>query len=326
MLKKYGILAPGGKYFGCEFLAKAMNTKVTLLSKRVKKIDCKNLFIIGMRGLSHFAKYFSMADYNTVAVIFSDTNFCVYHKNCNKIIEKYDLPVYAMPDLHDYLQCEYVPAFQTIKIPDNISKEKNDKITICHSPGKKGVSNIKGTKQIAKVIRKLKSEFDIEYIEITNKDWIGTIKEKAKSHIFIDQLTYKNPNISQKRFGGIIRYNGAVGKSGLEGMLLDCCVISGAKLADTSEYFPNIPVVLTDYYKFYSNLKTLIEDDVLRNNIIQGQKEWASKYISAAFVVKNLTRHLQKEQKHTIPAPDDGTTPAPYDGTTPAPDDKYLAY
>lgn len=295
--RNIGILVPHGKYFAAEHLAKALSA--TLYNLHDNEIIVEHLIIIGMRALEKYSKLRNK-NFKSVAVIFSDTNLCKYSKWCNDYVRENNIAVYAMPDLHNYLSVPYIPAYQTIALPKIKIKKPTDRIVICHSPGLKGAYNFKGTKQIRKIVNGLSQRYNIEYVELIKETWEDCIKEKSKAHIFIDQLTKGNPYIPQKRFGGKIIYDGALGKSGIEGMFLKCCVITTMNKAPTEEYFPFPPVVISDYYNFENDLEKLIADVEHRNQLIDIQYDWVKKYCSPDFVGMNVTRHIQSENKEVL--------------------------
>jgi len=286
-----GILVPHGKYFAAEFLAHALNAKTFGLC--TKELNVEHLIIIGMRALKRYSKL-KKKDFKSVAVIFSDTNFCRYYKWCNKYTLENNIPVYAMPDLNDYCLQPFTPAYHTITLPDIEIKKPDDRTVICHSPGTKAEDNIKGTEQIEIVINELSKKYNIEYLVLKNLSWKDCIKVKSTAHIFIDQLTKNNPFIDQYRFGGEIKYKGALGKSGIEGMLLKCCTITTMGFHETAPFFPFPPVVLTDYFDLMNVLEILINDTKYRNSLIEDQYGWAKKYCSPEFVAMNVTRHINE--------------------------------
>jgi len=293
MIKNIGIVVPSfytGNYFEKNSLAKALNA--TLYPLSVQKIEENNLMLIGYEGLDWYAKT-NKKTYKTVAVIFCDTLFCTNYKWCNEYTNENNIFVYLMPDLQNYYYYDYVPVWQTIAIPDQITIEKpNDKILISHSPGHKFGANYKGSKEIGNIIKKLSKNYNIEYMCLTNYTWIDCIKQKSKAHIFIDQIVKNNPNINQKRFGGEIEYHGAIGQSGLEGMLLKCCTITSMNEPKTLPYFPPPPIINADYNTFEKELEKAISDNIYRNIMIEKQYEWVTMYCSPEFVRKNLTRHI----------------------------------
>ena len=289
MVNNIGILVPHGKYFAADHLCKALNA--TMFSLKSENIECDHLIIIGCLAL---VKYSNIKDkkFKSVAVIFSDTNFCIHHRWCNKYVKKHNIPVYAMPDLHDYLTVPYIPAYQTITLPDVEVEKPYNPIIICHSPGAKGKYNYKGTKQINEIVKSLSNDYNIEYKCLTNLKWEDCIKEKSTANIFVDQIVKGNPHMPQKRFGGKVTYNGALGKSGIEAMLLGCCTITTMNQVNTEPYFPFPPILNTTYTDLGNCLRCLIEYSCERNMIAQRQYEWAKKYCSPEFVAMNVTRHM----------------------------------
>jgi hypothetical protein len=289
-INSIGILVPHEKYFAAGHLAKALNAPMFGLKDKIAGID--HLIIIGAMALVMYSKL-KKKIFKSVSVIFSDTNFCIHHKWCNEYAKENNIPVYAMPDLDDYLTVPYVPVYQTITIPDNIKIEKyTDKTTICHSPGAKAKYNYKGTKQIGKIIKKFK-KYNLRYSLLKNLSWEDCLAEKAKSHIFIDQMVMGNPRIPQKRFGGVVPYSGALGKSGIEAMLLKCCTITSAKEIRTEPYFPPPPAICVSFTEFYSMLKYAVDNVQLAMQDAEIQYAWAKKYCSPEFVVGNVTRHIK---------------------------------
>ena len=286
-----GILAPHGKYFAAEHLARALNAK--LFGLCTKELNVEHLIIIGMRGLKRYKKL-KEKNFKSVAVIFSDTNFCRHYKWCNEYTIKNNIKVYAMPDLNDYCLQKFIPVYHTITLPDIEIVKPDDRIVICHSPGKKAEYNIKGTREIGIVINELSKKYNIKYLMLQNLSWENCIKAKSTAHIFIDQLTKNNPFIDQERFGGEIKYKGALGKSGIEGMLLKCCTITTMDFHETAPFFPFPPVVLTDYFNFKADLEILINDVNYRNELIEKQYKWVEKYCSSEFVSMNVTRHISE--------------------------------
>jgi hypothetical protein len=261
-----------------------------------ERIDCNHLMVVGCKALRLAAKYIERGAYKTVAVVFSDTKCCTDYIWWNQFVKKNNVAVYMMPDLAQYSQVPYVPCYQTLIMP-NIEIKKADRLTICHSPNKKGIW--KGTPAIRRVIKELQKDYIFDYVEIIGKSWYESLEIKSRAHIFIDQLTYGNPEIPQKRFGGKITYNGALGKSGLEGMLLGCCTITGAKKVNTEPFFPTPPAIWRDKGEVGLRLLlTILFTDfpygvkMFAVDVGKQQQEWAQKYTSPEFVTANLTRHI----------------------------------
>lgn len=307
------------KYFAAPFFAKALNAKLHALdhsrdnffgidievNKFTRKLHADYLFIIGTRTLLYMAARIDFSRFKKVAVIFSDTNCARLEKQWKKVVRANDIYTYAMPDLMQYCYKNTVPIFQTFYIPDIETSKPDDHIVICHSPGQK--AEYKGTDHIIKTVEKL-SGYNIELKIIKDATWEECLQAKASSHIMVDQVVLGNKNFDQGRFNNRKKYLGAVAKSGLEGMMLGCCTISGCPDYDTSEYFPGPPVVYTDYSSFYKDLKTLIEDKEKRERTAEEQLLWAKTYLSAEFIRSHAMQHIlpkkiepEKQEETEVP-------------------------
>lgn len=308
-MSKIAILTQSCKYFAVPFLAKAIGAdlyvidhsqdgffgEITDAKKYVRghAIDCEHLIIIGARALHRYAARIAAKTHKTVAVIFSDTNCCILSGWWNRFVEDNNVFVYIMPDLVQYCRGHHVPAFQTMTMPQlDAPARAEGQIAICHSPGAKGA--YKGSKQIAAAITQLSKSYPIKYTACKDLSWHDCLKAKAAADIFIDQLVLGNPKIPQDRFGGKIAYNGALGKSGLEAMLLGCCVVSGCQELKTEPYFPNPPIVYTTGPNIVSDLEWLITEKQIRRELSLKQREWARSYLSPEFVGQHLTRHINE--------------------------------
>jgi len=291
-----GILTPHGKYFAAEHLCNALSCTMYVLCTNqqeiLQELIVDHLIIIGMRALKAYSKL-KNKNFKSVAVIFSDTNFCIHHEWCNDYLKVNNyIAVFAMPDLHDYLKVPYIPAYQTITLPEIIINKPTDRIVICHSPGEKGVYNYKGTRQINDAIKILSKKYPIEYVLLEKETWEDCIYKKSRAHIFIDQLTKGNKYVPQERFGGKIPYKGALGKSGIESMMLGCCTVTTMDEPITLPYFPPPPVILTSYHNFTNDIERIIKDNKYKDVNTQHQKKWVDKYCSPEFVSKHVTRHI----------------------------------
>lgn len=303
----FGVICTSPRYFAAGQLAIALNARLYAVSngdldftlgKRAiayhgQQVDCDHLLVVGVTALKKSAKVIRSGKYKSVAVVFSDTRCCTDYLWWNRFVKDHGIPVYAMPDLAQYCIVPYTPCYQTMTLPD-VPIVKNQRLTIAHSPNAKGI--YKGTPAIRRVLKKLRRSYDFDYVEIIGKTWQESVRIKAGAHIFIDQLTYGNPEIPQKRFGGRIPYHGALGKSGLEGMLLGCCTITGAREVKTEPWFPTPPALWTSKKYFENTLELVITGEVFRNGYITQQREWAQKYTSPEFVTANLTRHIRDER------------------------------
>jgi len=196
-----------------------------------------------------------------------------------------------MPDMIPFLGVEIIPAYQTMII-NPIPRVNNNILTVAHSPRNGEKSKVKGTDYINEIVRGLKMKHQFNYIFIKNYPHKECLKLKAQSDIFIDQLIYGNPDVPQQRWGEEITYEGGLGKSGIEAMLLGCCVITGGRKPDTERYFPPPPIIWTDYDNFKDHLDALIKDKDLISLCKRGQQKWAETYLNPEFVSHHITRHI----------------------------------
>jgi len=305
-MSRIAILTKSCKYFAVPFLAKALGADLYTMDHTQdtffgggdnvrtyenRKIDCEHLIVIGTRALLAIKNHIS--SYKSVAVVFSDTNCCILRDAWLPLVKRYGVTVYAMPDLFQYCTCEKYPIYQTMTLPKMDTTKTEGPVTILHSPGKK--AQHKGTREIMAVVNLLKQTHDIKLKILTKETWFGCLREKAGAHIFIDQLVYKNRFVKQSRFGGKIPYLGALGKSGLEAMLLGCCTVTGSPVPDVRPYYAIPPVIFTDVERVYNDLEMLITNPETRQQYAEKQREWAEYYLSPAFMASHITRHIKSE-------------------------------
>lgn len=300
------IFAETAPFFGASHLAEYMNCSLYVMNeehngflgdkkniiKYKDKFSCEHLIIIGSRPMMKIVDKIENKRFKSICVILSDSEFCRGYEKYNDFIIKHNLPLYAMPDLQPFISTKFIPAFPTVHIENKETNKSNDKLIIAHSPSSVVKQKVKGTIQINEIIEELKKEYEFDYHLISNKSHTETIEAKRNCHIFIDQMIYKNSHVSQKRWGEKIIYNGGLGKSGIEAMLLGACTITGGVEFPTDEYFPTPPVIYTDYYNFKKQLVELITNKEKRELIASQQKQWANKYASLEFVTKHITRHI----------------------------------
>lgn len=213
------------------------------------------------------------------SVIISDSHYLEHTEEIDQIIEENHIEVSCMLDLWYLCKHEkraYFQPFEQIKL----SKVKNKKLTICHSPSVKVLTNQKGSAQIKSAVDRAIGKKDIHYECITTDTWSGSMEKKAKSHIFIDQLVISN-HYQHKG------YAGGIGKSGLEAMLLKCLTISCGTPIDTDVPAPPY-VVANTVDELAQKLKYYIENKNERKLVITKQYEWAKKYTSLKNVAKRL--------------------------------------
>jgi hypothetical protein len=257
---------------------------------KTEKIKDNEITIIGITALRKISKRIESGDFKNINLILCDTNSCLEYKWWNEFVSKYDIELFIMPDIKDFCFTKYKQLYQYIEIDKKLIENKNEKLLITHSPRGKIKYKKKGTDLIIKTINKLNKKYDFDFKLITNMSMVDSIKEKSKSHIFIDQLIYKNDEIDQNKFGGKIEYKGGLGKSGIEGMLLNCAVITGGIEPTSNENFKSPPIIWTDAKKIYDDLEKLIIDEYHRNNVTRNQNFWLDNYMNENYYKKILLK------------------------------------
>jgi len=251
-----------------------------------KAIKEKHLIIIGYAALKAMviSGDIKKKRFRSVAFIDSESAACRYWKWVDQFITENKIVHYAMPDKDPFIHHPYKPIYQTISVAAQGSYKNQEKPIIAHSPNNSIKARYKGTPFIMDVIKKLKNRHGFEYVNIQGLSMTDCLKLKLKANIFIDQMIYKNPDVPQDRWGGEIIYNGGLGKSGIEAMMLGACVITGGIEPDTSKYFPPPPVVWASYDNFLALLYELITNPDYRIQKAKEQKAWTKNYSTPTFV------------------------------------------
>jgi len=258
----------------------ATNVKGIYCGDHTEKINNDSITIVGYGALTKIKERIQKHQFERVNFIASDTFFCKNYKWCNMFIKENNIHFYAMPDLEKFCLIGYKPIYQYVILNTKLTFPKSSKLLVTHSPGRKYKSNLKGSNEIKKIVFDLQKKYDFDFKLLSGVSMDDVIREKSKSHIFIDQLVYKNTNIDQSYWGGKIKYDGGLGKSGLEAMALDTCVITSGIVPDTKPYFDSPPITWTSYQTFYEDLEELILNEGRRNNQIQSQNEWVKNVIT----------------------------------------------
>jgi len=230
------------------------------------KVKDEESIIIGSNALYEIHKKIT----KKITLIITDSFYLENHKEVNQIIKDRNINVFTMVDKGHLIDVELKPFFQ----PFDLSQTeiiKNNILTVCHSPWSEHKRKTKGSYKILESV----SKFNVDYVEILGKSWHECLLEKAKSHIFIDQLVAQD------------NYIGGLGKSGLEAMLLKCVVLTSGEYIE-NDYIEEPPVVWINGNNIEAKLKELIENKGLREEIINEQYEWAKKYTSYEFVANYI--------------------------------------
>jgi len=226
---------------------------------------------------------FSKKSAMPIKVILTDTYYVRNYQRLNEEFEKVGAKVYAMQDLMRYrvgLPTEIY--YQPIEI-DDIEVVKNQKFTICHSPGVKSKTNQKGTIQITETInRYIANNNNATYSLITDASYKECLLEKSKSHLFVDQLPPDND------YG----YMGGVGKSGLEAMLLGSVVLTKGEIGNyNEETYPEAPIqVFQSEQELYKAIDFFQQNPEVLKFIAEVQQAWARNFINYEFVANHVSK------------------------------------
>ena len=305
-MDKIAIFTEASSFFSAPLFAEWLNCPLYVITaghnfyksgvdeiRKRSDIDCENLIIIGYRGLRMASQDIEKGRYKTVSVIFSDSSACLNYRWWNDFIVRNNIFVYAMPDIDPFIKCDYVPVYPVLNLNKIEPVGSNGRIVVGHGPSCPTKQIYKGTHSIQDKIELLQENIDFDFSLITRLSYKESLQEKAKCQIFIDQLVFRNADVPQNRWGNEITYNGGLGKSGIEAMMLGCCVITGGKPPDTGKYYPQPPVIWTDDMNFYMDLKDLIQDSEYRAFISDKQWAWVKKYITWDFMGNLLISHIR---------------------------------
>ncbi len=230
----------------------------------------------------------------------------IYFAGCSKLLSDNDYTnnlygqwnidvLFHTMELNDYIKVKvnkilpYLPpmSINTFAEIREANKKEDNNIVLCHSPGTKFEQNCKGTMTITQCFEKMKSKYNnVSYNIIHGMVNRQCLENKAKSHIFIDQL------VDGKLYNVDPPYLGGVGKSGIEGMLLGCASMTSYRNLYCEPYFPKCPIIQIDNNNLESKIEELILNKDLRVEIARKQLEWASTYFSEEFFASHVFRNI----------------------------------
>lgn len=233
---------------------------------------------------SNAYKWYQTAKDIPTTVILTDTHYIENHKRLNAEFEAAGVTVFAMPDLYPYREGKptlpYYPPFSLEHIPI----KKNKHFTICHSPGDKAASNKKGSIEIRKAVERFMKQYpETEYLELTGLSHEECLRQKAKAHVFIDQMV---PEGSMPH-----GYKGGIGKSGVEAMHLGCLVFTSGNRMQHSN-MPTPPIMYLDVGILYTAIAGEYLDFELCKSNGRSCWYWAKKYTSYEFVAQHVLQTL----------------------------------
>jgi hypothetical protein len=248
--------------------------------KNTEKINNDDITVAGYGALVKISERIKRGHFKRVNYIVCDTRSRKNEVWCNKFVKDHNVHLYVTPDAEAYSFTNYKPIYQYMKTSNTLMSPKaNDRVLITHDPGTKYSSGMKGTKTIVRIVNELQQKYDIDFKILTGLSMDDCIREKSKSHIHVDALVFGNIEMDQTIFGRKLYYGG-LGKSGLEAMLLNTCVVTSGITPKTKPYFDPPPVVWTSYSTFYEDMENLILDEDKRNTQIEAQNKWVKEVIT----------------------------------------------
>ena len=216
--------------------------------RRKKKI----VFLFGPSVIGSLHKYYGkdqvdtlLKEMKTPVIFITGTKYGRNYRYWNKLLNKYNFRVrFSGPGNMKYNPNKNVPLFHPMEYND-IDKTKNKRITVSHAPGMYERVKKKGTDKIRNGISIAREKVDFDYDHIVGVPLRECLERKAKSHIFIDQVS---PEI------------GAVGKNGFEGIALGCvtlCSINRFNKHFRNFYYTSHPFI--DVQNEYEVAEKLVE-------------------------------------------------------------------
>ena len=262
------VVAHDATYGNCTELARALGCKLTLFSKDPKGMYKKypherfiqqadEYILVGTFVIRDLKESFYLN--KKVKIILVGTCYRREPQRWNRFFKEKGWEVHAIADLSKYAKTKNI-YYQPFDI--NIKVEKNDRLTVSHSPGTPLKFKDKDTLLISETVRR----FDVDYDMIIGLSQEETIKRRAKSHIFVDQLKY------------------TWGKSSLEAMLTGCLVINGPDMGIEGQP----PIAWATRETLEGVLGYYITHPAERDQKIAEQYRWAKKNLSYKTVIKRL--------------------------------------
>lgn len=213
------------------------------------------------------------------SVIISDSYYLTHTKEIDEIIERNNIEVHCMLDLWKFCKFPKKAYFQPFdKLKIEVRKDRFP--TASHSPFSQSKCIVKGTDEIKKAIEYVKEIHPIDFTVILDETWKRSLEIKSQSHFFIDQL-------SNGKHNATIEYQGGIGKSGLEAMLLKCLTFSSGEAFDTD--IPRPPYIgVCDTNELHDKLVYFIKHPIELEQTIQKQYAWAKKYTNPKYVTEKI--------------------------------------
>ena len=206
----------------------------------------------------------------------------------NRMLQDTGGVVFMMPDLEPYYEglIPPVPYYQPVETP---KVPKADRLTICHSPGGKADSDLKGSRAVARVIGQLREEHTFDYQVLSGLSHAQCLQAKGRAHLFIDQM------VDRPAGDGFPRYRGGLGKSGLEAMRMGCVVVTSGDPPDLPGALADPPVAwvrgAAELYRCLAHVLPLWGTERWRE-MYKESYAWAKQYTDPEWVARHVVEHL----------------------------------
>lgn len=211
-----------------------------------------------------------IAGYHRVIIIVTDGGFMRTPGYYNRIFRNYEL--FCTPCKIQFADGPAKEYYQPIGDLKFIQRTKTPHLSLSHAPFSNGKQKEKGSTFIISEFKRTGLKYNI----ISGKSWTEALKEKAKSHIHVDQVSHYD--------GAKYGWRGGVGKNGYEAMVLGCCTLSWGKHQGIQ--LPPPPVVWCEKNTLRDALKKVITDEAYRAEVTNMQLEWSKNYLTYDFAAR----------------------------------------
>lgn len=279
--------------------------------QRVKQIinDCDMIIVsasVSLRYLMSIVGYKDLSK-KPIAVLIGDSHFC---NNCNQfvkplmgrteggfnaLLKENGVKGFVMPDKYQFCDFDPIPYFPPIEIPKEYIFPKHKGITVLHLPGSVHKQYEKGTSEILDVFERIKAErSDIRFLVPPQMDWKNCVKLKSQCHVYVDQLVKGNKDAGVWRYRNTsgIKYDGGLGKAGIESMYVGALTMASGNDVSTLPYFPRPPVVWIDKTNFEHVLRSALNTESMYY-ALSNQIKWARKYATPDFMAKHILENMK---------------------------------
>jgi glycosyltransferase involved in cell wall biosynthesis len=196
-------------------------------------------------------------------------------------VEKYAYYIVTDPSIAQLLTREYVMFYAPLDI-DSIRYNNiaNPKPIVVHAPTS---DEYKGTSYILEAVERLKKEgYDFEFQLFQNISNTKVRETLPKADIAIDQLFAAGP-----------------GMFATESMAAGCAVLGG-NIPEFAGYPRELPIIHTDPDNIYQNLKMLLENPQLRQELGEKGRKYVEKYHDSLKIADDFIRLLTTGEANRI--------------------------